>query len=536
MKRFRSGIAIILAGIGVGFLCLRVFEATATSVLPLVSQPVSPVQGIRGPVLCVYSPPRGGDSLYAATREGLYRSSDGGKGWRRIFTRRLLEGLRTVALGPGDPPVLYVATERGIFSSRDDGKQWRRLLSLKGPVSCLVIDPAAPGTVLVGTEQGIWRGSDRGSSWNPVGQTGAMGAVLALAFHPVNPHLCYALTRAGLFRSDDRAETWNRVWVSRRDQEGPSSEEAEEPEEAPSLESGGLAIASGTGILYLGAGRGVVKSPDGGATWQGLPTIGAGTPRVGQILLDSRSPGSLYAATEDGLFHYSESQAAWSSIREGLPAGRIYSAGLDSTGDHLWVGTEKGLFRVPAVAPAKVILEGEQPALGGVALGLLHEPSIREVQEAAIRYGEVMPQKIRAWRAGAAWRNFFPKFSVNLNQDTDKTIASATSGGKTNFAIGPEDQSLSLGFGFTWDLANLVWNPDQTSIDVRSRLMVQLRQDLLEGVTRLYFERRRLLAEFQGNPSEDPVLKTERSLRIEELTAQIDALTGGWFSNSGTSP
>ena len=41
----------------------------------------------------------------------------------------------------------------------------------------------------------------------------------------------------------------------------------------------------------------------------------------------------------------------------------------------------------------------------------------------------------------------------------------------------------------------MIFSTEQTSIDVRSRLMVQLRDDILDEVTRLYFERRRLQLE-----------------------------------------
>lgn len=159
------------------------------------------------------------------------------------------------------------------------------------------------------------------------------------------------------------------------------------------------------------------------------------------------------------------------------------------------------------------------------------EPTIRQVQLAAIRYAEVMPEKIRRWRTLAQLRNFVPHFTLGLDRDRDTTIASSTSGGKTTFAVGPKDESLSVNFGLTWDLANLVWDSAQTSIDVRSRLMVQLRQDILEEATRLYFERQRLRAEFDAAPTGDPILQKERSLRLEELTAQLDALTGGLYSS-----
>lgn len=158
------------------------------------------------------------------------------------------------------------------------------------------------------------------------------------------------------------------------------------------------------------------------------------------------------------------------------------------------------------------------------------EPSIRQVQEAAIRYAEVHPGKILRWRKAAAWRTWLPKFTLNLDRDRSQTIASSSSQGKTIFSVGPEDESFRLGFDFTWDLADFIWNPDQISIDARSRLTTQLRQDLLEEVTKVYYERRRLLLEFQGSPTEDPILKGERLLRVEELTAFLDAGTGGAFS------
>jgi hypothetical protein len=57
--------------------------------------------------------------------------------------------------------------------------------------------------------------------------------------------------------------------------------------------------------------------------------------------------------------------------------------------------------------------------------------------------------------------------------------------------------------------------------------MVQLRDDILEEVTRLYFERKRLLAEMK-----DKERDIRKQLRVEELTAYIDALTGGEFSEA----
>ena len=73
--------------------------------------------------------------------------------------------------------------------------------------------------------------------------------------------------------------------------------------------------------------------------------------------------------------------------------------------------------------------------------------------------------------------------------------------------------------------------------------MVQLRSDILEDVTRLYFERKRTLIEidrlgkgkkaYADRGASDTNFNKEiidKKMKVEELTAYIDALTGGKFS------
>jgi hypothetical protein len=60
--------------------------------------------------------------------------------------------------------------------------------------------------------------------------------------------------------------------------------------------------------------------------------------------------------------------------------------------------------------------------------------------------------------------------------------------------------------------------------------MVQLRDDILNEVTRLYFERRKLQIEFITSPPKETSAKLDKILRLQELTAGIDALTGGYLS------
>ena len=138
------------------------------------------------------------------------------------------------------------------------------------------------------------------------------------------------------------------------------------------------------------------------------------------------------------------------------------------------------------------------------------EPTIGQLQQAAVQYAEVSPEKISRWRTQARLQAFIPRLTLSLDRDQNANIASSTSKGVTRFAVGPTRRNLSVDLDFTWDLGDLIWSSAQTSIDVRSRLMVKLRQETLEEVTQLYFERKRLNQQFKATPTEDPILKSER--------------------------
>jgi len=58
---------------------------------------------------------------------------------------------------------------------------------------------------------------------------------------------------------------------------------------------------------------------------------------------------------------------------------------------------------------------------------------------------------------------------------------------------------------------------------------MELRARVLEEVTRLYFERQRIRAELSRVCEQDPGESTRLILELGEVTALLDALTGGEF-------
>ena len=172
------------------------------------------------------------------------------------------------------------------------------------------------------------------------------------------------------------------------------------------------------------------------------------------------------------------------------------------------------------------------------SLSFTGEPEIGEVQEAAIKYAEVEPEKIILWRKQAAKKAFLPKVSTSVNRDTSDLWhwESGSSTKAYDDVLMRGRDTIGWDVTLSWDLGELIWNADQTNIDVRSRLMVELRDDILDEVTKVYFERIRVRAELNNLAIEDKRKRFEKELRLRELTAMLDGLTGGYFSRSIKKP
>jgi hypothetical protein len=163
-------------------------------------------------------------------------------------------------------------------------------------------------------------------------------------------------------------------------------------------------------------------------------------------------------------------------------------------------------------------------------------PAIEAVQQAAITYADAQPEKIKKWRALAARRALLPHVSVGYDCDDDRTTSSSIWGTSTSsrYYIGPDDQTRyknrQVSIALTWELGDLIWSSDQTSIDVRSRLDAQLRSDLIDEVTKMYYERIRIATELDALEIDEVRKRNDKSLRLAELNALLDGLTGGYFS------
>lgn len=472
--------------------------------------------------------------VLAATPRALYETLDGGTRWRHRFHAPGGADIQTIALNPASPSIVLVATDQGLYGSSDGGTQWRRLFRGTGDAEARCIHvafhPSQQGGVLLGTANGLFRSADGGRSWVEVGVPLAARQIVHFAYDPQQPDHLYLLTAEGLFEGNLSDGRWEQRLTVLQAPEA-SSEDPTEPTEPVGEATDSIrrltAIAvdpHAASTLYLADTRGLLRSPDGGRSWQRLSRVGLASASIRRLLPLAHSPVVLYAATARGVARYEPSTDRWTMLTQGLASTQVHD--LVAMHHQLWAATEEGLYRYET-AP-ETFEEEPRPSAKDLLSNFSHEPTMDQVREAAIRYAEVHPRKISAWRTQARLRALIPKFTVT--GDTNLTDFRHWDAGTNPDSLLRGERDLDWSTSVTWELADLIWSDDQTSIDVRSKLMVELRDDIVDEVTRLYFERRRLQVALLTEPPADQQKLLEHELRLQELTALIDGLTGGYFS------
>ena len=186
-------------------------------------------------------------------------------------------------------------------------------------------------------------------------------------------------------------------------------------------------------------------------------------------------------------------------------------------------------------------------AVRALKLRFEKEPGVQQVQSAALTYFKVHPDKVAGYLRGAAWKALMPDVEVNFNNEVgnnDRRLRDITylgtegtqrcsSGPGCVDGLFPQKEyervtrgSIVLGVRAHWALDRLIFNAE--TLDVSSLVGVQ--EGLLREITSLYFTRRRLLTSMTLNPPQDPNEEITEKLRLDEITANIDALTGGFLS------
>lgn len=179
--------------------------------------------------------------------DGVWKSSDAGRSWEHVGLAESRHVPR-MRIHPKNPDLVYACAlghlfgpneQRGVFRSTDGGKRWKKVLFVNRDAGCvdLAMDPTnarvlyasfwrvlrTPYSLESGGEgSGIWKSTDGGDSWTEL--TGNEGmpeppiGISGITVSPSDPDNLYAMVEAkqgGVFRSRDAGKTWTRTNKSR---------------------------------------------------------------------------------------------------------------------------------------------------------------------------------------------------------------------------------------------------------------------------------------------------------------------------------
>ena len=174
---------------------------------------------------------------------GVYKSLDGGKTWRSMGLEKTRH-IHRVIIDPTNPDVIYVGAigspwgihpERGVFKTTDGGKTWKKILftNEKSGIADLIMDPTNPNKLIAamwehkrdpwffksgGEGSGLYITHDGGDNWTkitekdglPKGDLGRIGVAIAKN----KPNIVYALiesSKNALYKSENGGSTWKKV-------------------------------------------------------------------------------------------------------------------------------------------------------------------------------------------------------------------------------------------------------------------------------------------------------------------------------------
>jgi photosystem II stability/assembly factor-like uncharacterized protein len=177
--------------------------------------------------------------------DGIYKTTDGGQKWEHLTDLRDSQAIARLRLHPTNCDIVYAAVlgqvynehpQRGIFKSTDGGKTWRRTLfrdTKTGGVD-ISIDPKNPNVIFAGLWEahrtpwsmssggpgsGLFKSTDAGDTWveitkNPGLPAGLWGKV-GVSVSGADGNRVYSIIEneaaGGLYVSDDAGASWKLV-------------------------------------------------------------------------------------------------------------------------------------------------------------------------------------------------------------------------------------------------------------------------------------------------------------------------------------
>lgn len=277
--------------------------------------------------------PQDANTIYMATAEnGLVYSLDAGDSWQQAKTLNAGR-IGAVAVDPKNKCTVYAARANEIYKTETCGRDWNKVFfdpRTDKRFTQIVVDWFNPTILYAGTTEGdVFKSSDAGLSWSTSKRIEG-AAVTHMLMDPRDSRLLYVGTNgSGIWKTTDGGVTWTQI----NKQFGDDFRDARRVTK--------IALDPKTAnVIYVVSKYGIIKSDDGGETWNGLNlTAPPGTITINALAIDPINPKRMIYTGPSTLSMTSDGGVTWSAKK--LPTTRIGSALLidPKNGDVIYLGT-----------------------------------------------------------------------------------------------------------------------------------------------------------------------------------------------------
>ena len=249
-----------------------------------------------------------------------------------ILKQNALREVLALGFGAAQAMSLRDTRWRALGPSRIDAENGR----FAGRVSTIAIHPTDPNILFVGGAQGgVWRSDNGGVSWTPLTDGECSLAMGSIAIDPVDPQIVYAGTGeqhfsgdsyygCGVLRSLDGGATWEQlgeeVFVRRSAVVGRGGMGTGGARIARVVVDRASAGSANTTTVLVASSFGLYRSTSSGLSWD-LVLEGYAT----DVVAHAEDPSILYAALDSvGIYRSSDGGASWTYTSESIPREGIW--------------------------------------------------------------------------------------------------------------------------------------------------------------------------------------------------------------------
>jgi photosystem II stability/assembly factor-like uncharacterized protein len=305
--------------------------------------------------------------------DGIYKTTDGGQNWTNMGLPNS-ERISSIEIDPNNTNIVYVgvlghlwgnSADRGVYKTTDGGKTWEKIFFVNETTGCaeLAMDPKDPNTLYAsfwefrrtaysfssgGANSALYKSTDGGKTWNKIHNgfpSGKLGRI-AVAVAPSNSNILYSVIESekdetkGMYRSDDAGATWKRT--------NGDFELVVRP-----FYFSRIVIDPRNPDIVLKASFNGSISKDGGKTFR---TINGGVHSdFHDYLFGIDNSNTIYVGTDGGFYRSWDGGTVW-EMSKGLPISQFYQVAVDNQKPYKVYGglQDNGSWVGPSASPGGI--------------------------------------------------------------------------------------------------------------------------------------------------------------------------------------